>query len=167
MQVTLDMIRVSGVRSVTMRSVADALGVRAASLYYHVEDKGALLDLILVEVGTQLGPAVIEEYRTVETLDEWIDVTRRTTGSFELEVVGRQSTPNHLGVERNEDDVRCFVHWFTLPAARSRSGGLPGYGPWPVSVESVSTVWVAVCRRLVIGRVGRGGPCRLGMPSAR
>lgn len=78
-QVTLDMIRGSGVRSVTMRSVADALGVRAASLYYHVQDKDALLDLVLVEVGTQLGPAVIEEYRTVETLDEWIDVTRRTT----------------------------------------------------------------------------------------
>jgi AcrR family transcriptional regulator len=78
-QVTLDMIRVSGVRSITMRSVADALGVRAASLYYHVEDKDALLDLVLVEVGTQLGPAVIEEYRTVETLDEWIDVTRCTT----------------------------------------------------------------------------------------
>jgi AcrR family transcriptional regulator len=78
-EVTLAMIRVSGVRSVTMRSVADALGVRAASLYYHVEDKDALLDLVLVEVGTQLGPAVIEEYRTVETLDEWIDVTRRTT----------------------------------------------------------------------------------------
>jgi AcrR family transcriptional regulator len=78
-QVTLDMIRLSGVRSVTMRSVADALGVRAASLYYHVEDKDALLDLVLVEVGTQLGPGIIEEYRTVETLDEWIDVTRRTT----------------------------------------------------------------------------------------
>jgi AcrR family transcriptional regulator len=78
-QVTLDMIRRGGVRSVTMRSVADALGVRAASLYYHVEDKDALLDLVLVEVGTQLGPAVIEDYRTVETLDEWIDVTRRTT----------------------------------------------------------------------------------------
>jgi TetR/AcrR family tetracycline transcriptional repressor len=78
-QVTLDMIRHSGVRSVTMRSVADALGVRAASLYYHVEDKDALLDLVLVEVGTQLGPGIIEEYRTVETLDEWIDVTRRTT----------------------------------------------------------------------------------------
>jgi AcrR family transcriptional regulator len=78
-RVTLDMIRVGGVRSVTMRSVADALGVRAASLYYHVDDKDALLDLVLMEVGTQLGPAVIEDYRTVETLDEWIDVTRRTT----------------------------------------------------------------------------------------
>jgi TetR/AcrR family transcriptional regulator, tetracycline repressor protein len=73
------MIRVGGVRSVTMRSVADALGVRAASLYYHVEDKDALLDLVLVEVGTQLGPAVIDEYRTVESLGEWIDATRRTT----------------------------------------------------------------------------------------
>jgi TetR/AcrR family tetracycline transcriptional repressor len=78
-QATLDMIRLSGVRSVTMRSVAEALGVRAASLYYHVEDKDALLDLVLLEVGRQLGPGVIEEYRTVETLDEWIDVTQRTT----------------------------------------------------------------------------------------
>jgi AcrR family transcriptional regulator len=78
-QVTLDMIRVGGVRSITMRSVADALGVRAASLYYHVEDKDALLDLVLVEVGTQLGPGIVEEYRTVETLDHWIEVTRRIT----------------------------------------------------------------------------------------
>ena len=62
-----------------MRSVADAVGVRAASLYYHVEDKDALLDLVLVEVGTQLGPGIVEEYRTVETLDQWIEVTRRTT----------------------------------------------------------------------------------------
>lgn len=78
-QVTLDMIRLGGVRSITMRSVADAVGVRAASLYYHVEDKDALLDLVLVEVGTQLGPVIVEEYRTVETLDQWIEVTRRTT----------------------------------------------------------------------------------------
>lgn len=30
------------------------------------KDKDALLDLVLAEVGTQLGPAVIEEYRTVD-----------------------------------------------------------------------------------------------------
>lgn len=62
-----------------MRSVAEALGVRAASLYHHIKDKDALFDLVLTQVGAQLGPAIIDQFRAVENLDEWIDVTRRTT----------------------------------------------------------------------------------------
>lgn len=66
-------------KAVTMRAIANELGVKAASLYYHVRDKDALFDLVLRHVATTLGPSVVEQFQSVETLDEWIDVTRRTT----------------------------------------------------------------------------------------
>ena len=75
--VALTMIRRDGVASLTMRAIADELGVRAASLYHHIRDKDALLDLVVNAVGVEFGPRVIVEYSTVTTLDDWIDVTRR------------------------------------------------------------------------------------------
>jgi AcrR family transcriptional regulator len=78
-QVTLEVIHRDGVGAVTMRGIADQLGVQAASLYHHIRNKDALLDLVLMAVGSRLGPEVIGAYETVETLDEWIDVTRRIT----------------------------------------------------------------------------------------
>lgn len=75
--VALVMIRRNGVASITMRAIADELGVRAASLYHHVRDKNTLLDLVVNAVGIEHGPRVLAKYATVTTLDEWIDVTRQ------------------------------------------------------------------------------------------
>ena len=75
----MDLIEAGGVPSVKMRDVAEALGVRAASLYHHVEDKDALLDLVLVEMGARLGPGLVDEFEAVTTLDEWTEVARRAS----------------------------------------------------------------------------------------
>ncbi len=77
--VALMMIRRNGVASITMRAIAEELGVRAASLYHHVRDKDALLDLVVNAVGLEHGPRTISEYARVNTLDEWVEVTRRVT----------------------------------------------------------------------------------------
>lgn len=47
-----------GVDSVTMRRVGDALGAEAMSLYYHVANKGALLDGIVELVMTEINDVV-------------------------------------------------------------------------------------------------------------
>ncbi|MGH7776659.1 MAG: TetR family transcriptional regulator, partial [Candidatus Dormibacterales bacterium] len=52
----LDLLRTDGLDGLTMRALADRLGVKAASLYWHVRDRDELLDLVaaalLAEVGT-------------------------------------------------------------------------------------------------------------------
>ena len=61
-----------GIESVTMRNLAQHLGVEAMSLYYHVENKGALLDgvvdvligEIMNEVGTLDSPAPEDDWRS-------------------------------------------------------------------------------------------------------
>ena len=43
---SFDVLQRDGIGALTMRSLADRLGVRAASLYWHVRDRGQLLELI-------------------------------------------------------------------------------------------------------------------------
>ncbi len=81
-EVTARMIRERGVEAVTMRGVADELGVRAASLYHHIADKDALMDLVLAAVGEQFGSTFNAAFRSVATLDQYLDCERRVSMSL-------------------------------------------------------------------------------------
>ncbi|WP_170141148.1 TetR/AcrR family transcriptional regulator [Allonocardiopsis opalescens] len=77
-----------GVRATTMRAVAEELGVSAAALYYHYENKGQLVAALvdrrveeaLVASGTERDwrrrlRAVAEEFRALAAVQpEWIDM---------------------------------------------------------------------------------------------
>ncbi len=46
LEVALDLLQREGLEALTMRGLADRLGVRAASLYWHVRDRGELVALL-------------------------------------------------------------------------------------------------------------------------
>ncbi|WP_431818448.1 TetR/AcrR family transcriptional regulator C-terminal domain-containing protein [Gordonia jacobaea] len=58
-QAALDLLDEKGIDAVTVRAVATRLGVKAPALYWHVENKQALLD----EMGTEIQRRVIAELR--------------------------------------------------------------------------------------------------------
>ncbi|WP_405060386.1 TetR/AcrR family transcriptional regulator [Kribbella sp. NBC_01505] len=77
----LAIIRAVGVDGLTMRGVAERLGVRAPSLYHHVHNKADLLDLVARNAFDEFeeDEAAYDELRSI---DEWIELTR--TGSLEF-----------------------------------------------------------------------------------
>lgn len=65
-QAALDLLDEKGIDAVTVRAVATRLGVKAPALYWHVENKQALLD----EMGTEIQRRVIAELRA-QPMDVW------------------------------------------------------------------------------------------------
>ena len=65
-QAALDLLDEKGIDAVTVRAVATRLGVKAPALYWHVENKQALLD----EMGTEIQRrAVSYTHLTLPTSD--------------------------------------------------------------------------------------------------
>lgn len=50
----LDLVRTEGVTAVTMRRLADKIGVTPMALYHHVPNKSVLLDLVVSQIGVDL-----------------------------------------------------------------------------------------------------------------
>lgn len=71
----LRIVRRDGVAQLSMRALARALDIQAPTLYHHVRDKAALLDLISAEVFTSLERPE-GAYDRVSTLAEWTAVLR-------------------------------------------------------------------------------------------
>jgi TetR/AcrR family transcriptional regulator, tetracycline repressor protein len=74
----LTVIGERGVRGLTMSAVADRLGVRTPTLYHHVQDKAALLDLVAQDAFGAFA-ADRAAYDDVASVDEWIALTRSGT----------------------------------------------------------------------------------------
>lgn len=77
----LALIADRGVAGLTMSAVAVRLGVRSPSLYHHVRDKAALLDLVAQEAFEAFA-ADRDAYDDVASVDEWIVLT--TSGTLRL-----------------------------------------------------------------------------------
>jgi AcrR family transcriptional regulator len=77
----LAIIRADGVGGLTMRSVAERLGVRAPSLYHHVRNKDELLDLVARNAFDRFA-ADLTAYDEIRSVDDWIAVT--TAGALAL-----------------------------------------------------------------------------------
>jgi TetR/AcrR family tetracycline transcriptional repressor len=74
----LDLIAECGVAGLTMSGLAERLGVRTPSLYHHVRDKAALLDLIAQEPFGAF-ETDRDRYNEVDSVDAWIALTRSGT----------------------------------------------------------------------------------------
>ncbi|WP_165952487.1 TetR/AcrR family transcriptional regulator [Kribbella albertanoniae] len=74
-------IRDVGVEGLTMRGVAERLGVRAPTLYHHVRNKAELLDLVARNAFDEFASDEAA-YDDLRSIDEWIALTR--TGSLEF-----------------------------------------------------------------------------------
>lgn len=73
-EAALGVIREDGVAGLTMRSLAERLGVRTPSLYHHVRNKEQLLALVAQEAWTSF-TTDREAYERVGSLEDWIDTT--------------------------------------------------------------------------------------------
>jgi AcrR family transcriptional regulator len=71
----LRLLRRGGIDVLTMRSLADELGVRAPTLYHHVRSKGQLLDLLGAQAFRSL-PRAHGGYDEVRDLTAWLAVLR-------------------------------------------------------------------------------------------
>ena len=69
-EAALRIVRTAGVAGLSMRALAAALGIQAPTLYHHVRDKAALLDLISAEAFRSLDRSA-GGYHDVATLSEW------------------------------------------------------------------------------------------------
>jgi len=69
-EAALDIVSRGGVGQLTMRRLAEDLGVRAPTLYHHVADKAQLLDLLSAEAFRSL-PRMPEAYENIATLSQW------------------------------------------------------------------------------------------------
>lgn len=74
----LAVIAERGVAGLTMRAVAERLGIRTPSLYHHVRDKAALIDLVAQEAFAAFA-ADRDAYDAVSTVDDWIALTASGT----------------------------------------------------------------------------------------
>src|ERR1700736_3056819 len=61
--VALDLVQEQGLGALTMRGLAERMGLKAASLYWHVRDRGELLEM--------LAQAVLDEVRVAGTRSGW------------------------------------------------------------------------------------------------
>ncbi|KQX68224.1 TetR/AcrR family transcriptional regulator C-terminal domain-containing protein [Paenibacillus sp. Root444D2] len=52
--IMLELLQAEGLDGISMRKIADSLGVKASSLYYHVKDKEQLLHLLAEEISTKI-----------------------------------------------------------------------------------------------------------------
>lgn len=76
-QAAIELIQMHGLEVLSMRRLADSLGVKAASLYNHIEHKSQLLDLIQEYLYTQMPAAAIDTNSWQQHLKDLADHTRR------------------------------------------------------------------------------------------
>lgn len=69
-QAVLTLLREEGLGSISMRKIADSLGVKAASLYYHVKDKEQLMHLLAEQISSDVS-FPDESLDWQEQLREW------------------------------------------------------------------------------------------------
>jgi AcrR family transcriptional regulator len=87
---SLDLLEAEGIAGLSMRTLADRLGVKAASLYWHVRDRGELLELVAT--------ALLDEV-TIPTEDgDWRMATLDLAGSIG-DVFGRHRDAAAVVVE--------------------------------------------------------------------
>jgi AcrR family transcriptional regulator len=95
----------SGIGSLTIRSLAQALGVKPMSLYYYVSNKDELLDGIVDLVFNQIElPSTSGEWR--EELHRWAHSARRvlTRNSWAISLLESRATPGPATL-RHHDQI--------------------------------------------------------------
>ncbi|MCZ8520480.1 MULTISPECIES: TetR/AcrR family transcriptional regulator C-terminal domain-containing protein [Paenibacillus] len=81
----LEMLQEMSLEQITMRGIADSLGVKAASLYYHVKDKEELLHLLAERISLEV-PFPDQGLPWQEQLKQWALNFRRTLHQYRSSV---------------------------------------------------------------------------------
>jgi AcrR family transcriptional regulator len=105
-----------GAAGLSMRRVAQELGTGAASLYWHVDNKDALIDLVIDRVASQIPLPEPDPDRWQEQLREWLIEVRRV---FERHPGVAALTLGRIPVGPN------LVRWTEWTLALLRGAGIP------------------------------------------
>jgi AcrR family transcriptional regulator len=116
--VAIDLVQEEGLGALTMRGLADRMGVKAASLYWHVRDRGELVELLASELVAEVRvPATRAGWRSealaVCSALERVTSRRRDAARILLEVPG--------ALERSDAQARLrrVLEGAGLPAAEA------------------------------------------------
>lgn len=60
LQITTDLIKIKGYNAVTMRDIAKAMGIKASSLYNHIDSKQAILSEIIMALALEFTEGIQE-----------------------------------------------------------------------------------------------------------
>lgn len=101
----LEVLQDQGLEGLTMRSLADRLGVKAASLYWHVRDRRELVELLATSLLAQVEPSAS-------------DGAARGTEAWRSEVVAATTRLSSM-LQRHRDASRLLHE---VPAAVEESG---------------------------------------------
>ena len=97
----LDLVQQDGLDALTMRALADRLQVKAASLYWHVRDRGELLDL--------LAAALLAEVQLPGPPGDWRQAALAVCGALERVTTRRRDAARVL-LDAPEIVERSVVH---------------------------------------------------------
>jgi len=118
-----------GVEALTMRKLADQLGVEAMSLYYHVKNKGEILDGIL--------DAVFAEIELPSAEDEWKPAMRKRAISarevalrhkWAISLMDSRANPGTATIRHHDAILRSLrTDGFSVPMAAHAISAIDAY----------------------------------------
>jgi AcrR family transcriptional regulator len=85
---SFEMLQLEGIGALTMRALADRLGVKAASLYWHVRDRGQLLEL--------LADSLLDTVPRPVDGGDWRTVAREAADGLHAAVAGQRDAARLL-----------------------------------------------------------------------
>jgi AcrR family transcriptional regulator len=98
-QESIILLNKEGIDQLTMRKLADTLGIRAASLYYHVKDKSELLQLIAEDICSKIripDPKLPWHEQLLQAMNEYRSVLLTVCDSAEILLDTTPFTPKRL-----------------------------------------------------------------------
>ena len=162
----LDLVQADGLAALTMRGLADRLGVKPASLYWHVRDRDELIEL--------LGDALLAEVRVPRRSAGWRSDALAVCSGLERVVTRRRDAPRILleapdALERSEAHARLRASLeeggltvaegqevATMMLAEVLVGAARGPAPVATSERKASEVAIDTGSRGVTLRAGSG-----------
>lgn len=116
-QSALELADEGGVTSLTMRKLAEKLGVEAMSLYYHVANKNEILDAIL--------DAIFSEIQLPDPNDDWKTAMRKRATSAREVVLRHKWAVSLMESRPNPGPATMQHHNQVLKALRTNGFTLP------------------------------------------
>jgi AcrR family transcriptional regulator len=111
----------AGIDGVTVRAIADRLGVKAPALYWHVRDKQALLDEMGTEIQRRVVARLNDESTGLDAFADWRDGLRRYAGILRAEYLAHRDGARTFSGTRLTDPavLRAQEPWLAAWAERS------------------------------------------------
>ncbi len=151
----------SGIQGFSMRKVADRVGVSAPAIYRHYENKGALLNEIVIEglhvLESYLRPALEADTpyeRLVELTEGFLKFALEQPQYFDFAFLVPSEDIELFAEELNRPSCETFRMSAEQIAACMDEGIFTRDDP----LETAITIWAAVYGLISLYRTGRFGP---------